>query len=64
MQRIFERQVKMRESNMELLRILAMVLVMVVHANFRALSAPTFSEFSLMPSSTFLRLLTESISIV
>ena len=32
---------KQRDSNMELLRILAMVLVMVVHANFRALPVPS-----------------------
>lgn len=49
---------------MELLRIITMILVMIVHANFRALSAPTVADAAAAPSSAFLRLLTESFSII
>lgn len=35
---------KRRDSNMELLRIVAMLLVCVVHANFRALPVPTYED--------------------
>ena len=53
-----------RESNIELLRIVSMILVLIVHASFKALGSPS-KEFLLSnPSSTFLRCLTESISIV
>ena len=55
---------KTRQSNVELLRIITMILVMIVHANFRALSAPTVEEAVTAPSSAFLRFLTESISII
>ena len=53
-----------RDSNMELLRILAMVLVMIVHANFRALPVPTQMETINFTLSSLLRFNTESISIV
>ncbi len=53
-----------RDSNMELLRIITMLLVMVVHADFRALSIPTFEEAQADGFSVFLRLFTESASIV
>lgn len=55
---------KLRQSNVELLRIITMILVMIVHANFRALSAPTVADAAAAPSSTFLRFLTESFSII
>ena len=55
---------KERDSNMELLRICAMLLVLVVHADFRALSAPTPEETDINSTSAFLRFLTESISII
>lgn len=53
-----------RDSNMELLRIIAMILVMIVHANFRALPVPTTEECNLEITSSILRFLTESISII
>lgn len=53
-----------RESNMELLRMVAMLLVMIVHANFRALHVPTFEEVHTNISSSVLRYFTESISII
>ena len=39
----------MRDSNMELLRIVAMLLVMVVHANFRALPVPGVHAIAVNP---------------
>ena len=49
---------------MELLRIVAMLLVMVVHANFRALPKPNAAAIAVYPSSAFLQFLTEGFSIV
>ena len=57
-------QVKVRDSNMELLRIVAMLLVMVVHANFRALPVPGMAWLHAHPSSGFLMFMTEGFSIV
>lgn len=53
-----------RQSNIELLRILAMFLVLVVHADFWALGGPTAADFSANPLNAFTRTLIESISIV
>ena len=49
---------------MELLRITAMLLVMIVHANFRALPVPTLQETISTPFSSLSRFFTESLSIV
>lgn len=54
----------LRDSNMELLRIIAMLLVVVVHANFRALPVPSVDECHTDVSSSILRFATESISII
>ena len=64
MQAVNQKAVKLRESNMELLRITAMILVLMVHASFKALDAPTLSDLHINPTSTFFRLFSESISIV
>ena len=53
-----------RDSNMELLRIVAMILIMVVHANFRALPKPDAVAVVANPSSAFLQFLAEGFSIV
>lgn len=53
-----------RDSNMELLRIIAMLLVMIVHANFRALPVPTTTESNVEVLSSILRFFTESFSII
>ena len=55
---------KERDSNLELLRIIAMLLVLMVHADFKALDTPTVGEVMNSPLSSFLRYLSESISIV
>lgn len=57
-------KVKKRDSNMELLRIIAMLLVMIVHANFRALPCPTVQETNTEVVSSILRFFTESFSII
>ena len=55
---------KTRDSNMELLRLVAMLLIMVVHANFRALPKPDDLAIAANPSSAFLQFLAEGFSIV
>ena len=54
---------KTRDSNMELLRLVAMLLIMVVHANFRALPKPDADMIAANPSSAFLQFMTEGFSI-
>lgn len=55
---------KTRLSNMELLRIVAMILVMVVHANFRALPVPTAIEINAEPVSKLLMFFVEAFSVI
>ena len=57
-------QNKERSSNIELLRIIAMLLVMVVHASFMALKVPTPLEINTMPVNSFLRFFSEATSII
>ena len=54
---------KERDSNMELFRILAMFLVLVVHADFFSLGLPTDKDLLETPLSSFTRFLFESLSI-
>ena len=49
---------------MELLRIVAMIIIMLVHANFRALGYPTADELTSSPQSTFLRYMFEGFCIL
>jgi len=53
-----------RDSNIELLRIVAMILVLVVHADFLSLGAPNMDDLISSPCDTCLRVLIESLSIV
>lgn len=55
---------KERCSNIELLRILAMFLVLIVHADFFSLGAPSSLEIQESPISSFVRIFFESLSIV
>ena len=57
-------QLKERDSNMELLRCIAMFLVLLVHAGFLSLGLPTQAESLQAPVSVFMRLLTQSVSVV
>lgn len=53
-----------RNSSIELLRIISMLLVLVVHANFLSLSEPTHLETIETPIISFTRYLIQSLSIV
>lgn len=55
---------KERKSNFELLRILAMFLVLVVHADYWSLGEPTAGELAASPAVSLLRIAVESMSIV
>lgn len=51
-------------SNMELLRILAMFLVLVVHADFYSLGTPSAADFSSSPIPSTVRVIMESVSVI
>lgn len=55
---------KRRQSNIELLRITSMLLVLIVHANFKVLGAPNNDNISIDLFGSIMRYLTESLSIV
>lgn len=55
---------KTRESNFELLRILAMFMVLVIHANFISLPRPTALVLSAAPVATGFRFLIEFIGLM
>lgn len=55
---------KERESNIELLRIVLMVLVLVFHASYTSLEPPMKVDISVSLDSSFLRALSESFSVV
>ncbi len=62
--RITSNTQKTRLSNIELLRIVAMFLVLVVHADFYSLGVPTQEDYTNNPISFFTRSIFQSISIV
>ncbi len=53
-----------RDSNMELLRIVAMLFVLVLHANFISISEPTIQEVTSSPLNSFFRFFVEAFAIV
>lgn len=53
-----------RQSNFELLRIIAMFLVLAVHANFYSIGNVTKEDFLTEPTSSFSRSFLESVTIV
>ena len=55
---------KVRQSNIELLRIIAMLLVLIVHADFASIGYPNGNDVTSAPTSTFFRIFIESLSIV
>ena len=59
-----QQDMSLRKSNFELLRIVAMLLVMLVHANYLSLGAVTQSEVIATPGTGFTRIFTEQICIV
>lgn len=55
---------KVRQSNMELLRIIAMFMILVIHANMIALQRPTSAELISNPIATTTRYFIESFGIM
>lgn len=55
---------KTRDSNMELLRITAMLMVMIVHASYRALPKPTPDSIAADELSAFLQYVAEGFSVM
>lgn len=55
---------KQRESNIELLRIVAMLMVLIVHADFAALGVPTSIDAHVAPVLTVFRYVWETLSVV
>jgi len=55
---------KRRDSNMELLRIVAMLLILVIHASYRALPFPDAAAINANPSSSLLQMFSRSASIM
>lgn len=55
---------KGRDSNIELLRIVSMLLVMVVHADYLALGAPSAVDISTSYGSSFMRAYVEALSCI
>lgn len=53
-----------RQSNFELLRIIAMLLVLIVHADFKAIGGPNYQDFLNDSSNALIRIFFESASIV
>jgi len=53
---------KIRQSNIELLRIVAMLMVLVVHANYWRVGVPTHAEAVLSPFPTFIRILIQHLA--
>ena len=53
-----------RQSNIELFRIVAMFMILVIHANMISLPLPTYAELISNPLSTTIKCLIESIAIV
>lgn len=54
---------KVRQSNFELLRIVAMFMVMMLHVNFLALGKPTMDEANTATVPTFVRIMFEVMSV-
>ena len=46
---------KRRQSNIELLRLLAMLYVLIVHADFSTFGAPTMEELAARPVCVFVQ---------
>lgn len=55
---------KQRQSNMELLRIIAMFLILVVHSDYFSLGAPTREDIIVSPIASMTRIGIESVSLI
>lgn len=56
--------ISLRQSNFELLRIIAMLMIVLVHANYYSLGAPNQSDIQSTPFLSFWRIFAEQICIV
>lgn len=61
---ISEKPLKVRESNFELLRIIAMLMVLILHADFISLGAPDKSEIMVHPWESAIKVFVEVTCIV
>ena len=59
-----EKRKKVRDSNMELLRIAAMLLVLIYHTNFLSFGAPSVIETRTIPLTVFLRDVLNACSVI
>lgn len=57
-------ELQIRDSNMELLRIVSMLLVLIVHADYMSLGSPTTADVFSNPTESFLKMLFYSLSTV
>lgn len=55
---------KIRQSNMELLRIIAMFLILIVHSDYYSLGAPNKVDIIVAPLASVTRVLIESVSLI
>lgn len=55
---------RIRQSNMELLRLLAMFFVLALHANATAIQVPTADDIQAAPLSSFTRIFLEQATVV
>lgn len=60
--KIYHQTQKVRCTNMELLRIVAMILVLIVHANFHSIGAPTIQEMETDTAGSIIRLIVQGLS--
>lgn len=61
---IYQKVIKPRQSNMELLRIMAMFLVLIVHSDYLSLGEPTRLELISAPEATLTRIFIEAFSLI
>lgn len=64
MEKTIQRKTILRDSNIEILRLLAMMMVLIVHANGLANGFPSIEEIKLAPMASTTRIMTQSFSIV
>ena len=55
---------KKRDSNIELLRIIAMLLILILHADFISINTPNLSDIEIRPFESICRLGIESLTII
>lgn len=57
------KKITQRDSNIELLRIIAMLMVLILHADFQALGQPSAVDIASKPASSAIRVLLEMMSL-